>query len=89
MQAAMKVVNDSLQKNQNRNVKNQLKNATNIIQQEWFKISSLATANPLDVEDYLDAFEDFSSALLEYIVNMTDASVSKIDKYIKWMLWKV
>lgn len=83
MQAAMKVVNDSLQKNQNRNVKNQLKNATNIIQQEWFKISSLATANPLDVEDYLDAFEDFSSALLEYIVNMTDASVSKIDKYIK------
>lgn len=71
----MKVINDSLQKGQNKNLKNQLKNATNIIQQEWFKISSLVTANPLDVEDYLDAFEDVSSALLEYIVNMTDASV--------------
>lgn len=76
MQAAIKVVNDSLQKGQNKNLKNQLKNATNIIQQEWFKISSLVTANPLDVEDYLDAFEDVSSPLLEYIVNMTDASVS-------------
>lgn len=76
MQAAMKVLNDSLQKDQTKNVKNQLKNATNIIQQEWFKISSLVTANPLDVEDYLDAFEDVSSALLEYIVNMTDTSVS-------------
>lgn len=76
MQAAMKVLNDSLQKDQTRNIKNQLKNATNIIQQEWFKISSLVTANPLDVEDYLDAFEDISSALLEYIVNMTDTSVS-------------
>lgn len=75
MQAAMKVVNDSLQKGQSKNLKNQLKNATNIIQQEWFKISSLVTANPLDVEDYLDTFEDISSALLEYIVNMTDASV--------------
>lgn len=77
MQAAMKVLNDSLQKEQTKNMKNQLKNATNIIQQEWFKISSLVTANPLDVEDYLDAFEDISSALLEYIVNMTDTSVSK------------
>lgn len=75
MQAAMKVVNDSLQKSNNKNIKNQLKNATNIIQQEWFKVSSLMTANPLDVEDYLDAFEDISSALLEYIVNMVDASV--------------
>ncbi|KAJ8938289.1 hypothetical protein NQ318_020348 [Aromia moschata] len=35
---------------------------------------NLITANPLDVEDYLDAFEDMSSLLLEYIVNMTDSS---------------
>lgn len=75
MQAAMKVVNDSLQKSSTKNVKNQLKNATSIIQQEWFRISSVQTANPLDVEDYLDAFDEVSSALLEYIVNMTDSSV--------------
>lgn len=75
MQAAMKVVNDVLQKNQNKNMKNQLKSATMIIQQEWFKISSCINADPLDVEDYLDCFDDVSSILLEYIVNMTDSSV--------------
>ncbi|KAF2885711.1 hypothetical protein ILUMI_20484 [Ignelater luminosus] len=74
MQAAMKVLNDSLQKGQTKNLKNQLKNAINIIQQEWFKLSSLISANPLDVEDYLDCFEDISFDLLRYIVNMVDDS---------------
>ncbi|XP_044256922.1 KN motif and ankyrin repeat domain-containing protein 2-like [Tribolium madens] len=72
MQGAMKVLNDSLQKSQTKNLKSH--NAINIVQQEWFKISSLYTANPLDVEDYLDAFEEVSSVLLQYIVNMTDES---------------
>lgn len=76
MQAAMKVVNDALRKNTSKNIKNQLKSATNIIQEEWFKISSCVNPKPLDVEDYLDCFEDVSYPLLEYIVNMTDASVS-------------
>lgn len=40
------------------------------------QVSSVAEANPLDVEDYLDCFEDISSTLLEYIVNMTDVTVS-------------
>lgn len=71
MQGAMKVLNDSLLKN-SKNIKNN--SAINIVQQEWFKISSLVTANPLDVEDYLDAFEDMSAVLLQYIVNMCDAS---------------
>ncbi|XP_035728522.1 KN motif and ankyrin repeat domain-containing protein 1-like isoform X1 [Vespa mandarinia] len=74
MQAAMKVLNDSFKKSPSRNVTPQIKNATNIIQQEWFKISSTANANPLDVEDYLDCFEEYSSTLLEYIVNMIDSS---------------
>ena len=43
-----------------------------------FQISSTASANPLDVEDYLDCFEEISSKLLEYIVNMTDVSVSTV-----------
>lgn len=71
MKAAMKVVNDSLNKYPN-GLPRHLKNASNIIQQEWFKISSTASANPLDVEDYLDSFEEVSSTLLEYIVNMVD-----------------
>ncbi|XP_077278263.1 KN motif and ankyrin repeat domain-containing protein 2 kank isoform X1 [Temnothorax americanus] len=74
MQAAMKVLNDSIKKSPSRNISHQLKNATNIIQQEWFKISSTSSANPLDVEDYLDRFEECSSTLLEYIVNVTDTS---------------
>lgn len=74
MQAAMKVLNDSIKKSPSRNISHQLKNATNIIQQEWFKISSTSSANPLDVEDYLDRFEECSSTLLEYIVNMIDTS---------------
>ncbi|XP_066248304.1 KN motif and ankyrin repeat domain-containing protein 3 isoform X1 [Euwallacea similis] len=72
MQGALKVLNDALQKSPSRAVKNH--SAINIVQQEWFKISSLVTANPLDVEDYLDAFEDMSSVLLQYVVNMTDIS---------------
>jgi hypothetical protein len=42
----------------------------------FLQISSTASANPLDVEDYLDCFEEMSSILLEYVVNMTDMSVS-------------
>nr|XP_034171744.1 KN motif and ankyrin repeat domain-containing protein 2 isoform X2 [Osmia lignaria] len=74
MQAAMKVLNDSLKKSPSKNISHQMKNAINIIQQEWFKISSTVNANPLEVEDYLDCFEECSSCLLEYIVNMTDSS---------------
>ncbi|CAG9759950.1 unnamed protein product [Ceutorhynchus assimilis] len=72
MQGAMKVLNDSLHKSPTKALQNH--SAINIVTQEWFKISSLLTANPLDVEDYLDALEDVSSLLLQYVVNMTDAS---------------
>ena len=74
MRAALKVLNDNLKKSPSKSVSHQAKNASNVIQQEWFKISSALTANPHDVEDYLDCFEEFSSSLLEYIVNMTDST---------------
>lgn len=74
MRAAIKVLNDNLKKSPNKNISNQTKNATNVIQQEWFKISSTATADPHDVEDYLDCFEEYSNYLLEHIVNMSDTS---------------
>ncbi|XP_017782820.1 PREDICTED: KN motif and ankyrin repeat domain-containing protein 2 [Nicrophorus vespilloides] len=73
MQAALKVLNDSIQK-KGKDTRGHLKNAFAIIQTEWFKVSSIVDADPADVEDYLDCFEDISSALLEYIVNMVDAS---------------
>ncbi|KAK9497875.1 hypothetical protein O3M35_003785 [Rhynocoris fuscipes] len=74
MKGALKVLNDALQKYSSDNFPKHMRNAVNIVQQEWFKVSSVADANPLDVEDYLDCFEEISSTLLEYIVNMTDVS---------------
>lgn len=74
MQAAMKVLNDSFKRSSSKNISHQMKNAIDIIQQEWFKVSSTVNSNPLEVEDYLDCFEECSSFLLEYIVNMTDSS---------------
>ncbi|XP_073993941.1 KN motif and ankyrin repeat domain-containing protein 2 kank isoform X2 [Rhodnius prolixus] len=74
MKGALKVLNDALQKYSSDNFPNHMNNAINVVQQEWFKVSSVAEANPLDVEDYLDCFEDISSTLLEYIVNMTDVT---------------
>ncbi|XP_065165706.1 KN motif and ankyrin repeat domain-containing protein 2 isoform X2 [Atheta coriaria] len=73
MQGAMKVLNDSLEKHSNLRSAH-LKNANAIVEKEWFRVSSTKDADPLNVEDYLDAYEDVSSPLLEYIVNMVDAS---------------
>lgn len=73
MQAALKVINDSLSKNQH--LATTLKNANKIVQKEWFRISSTETASPFDVEDYLDCFEEHSPNLLKYIVNLADANV--------------
>jgi len=53
MRAAMKVLNDALQKSPSGNPPAHMNNAINIIQQEWFKVSSTSSANPLYVEDYL------------------------------------
>lgn len=74
MQAALKVINDSLQKSNQ--VSTNLRNANKIVQMEWFRISSTESAQPLDVEDYLDYFEEYSTNLLKYVVNLSDANVS-------------
>lgn len=74
MQAALKVINDSLQKSSG--AASNLKSANKIVQKEWFQISSTDSADPLDVEDYLDCFDEYSSDLLSYMVNYVDANVS-------------
>lgn len=82
MQAALKVINDSITKNDSQlrgeHLETTLKNANKIVQKEWFRISSTENAQPGRVEDYLDNFEEFSPDLLKYIVNSTDANVSRI-----------
>ncbi|XP_063218867.1 uncharacterized protein LOC134529085 [Bacillus rossius redtenbacheri] len=74
IKAAIKVLNDCLMKSNSDGLPSHVKSAANIIQQEWFHVSSTSSAAPLEVEDYLDFFEETSSKLLEYIVNMTDIS---------------
>ena len=65
MRAALKVLNDSLGRGAYGAANAQVTNAVNIVQQEWFKVSSTKQSNPLDVEDYLDAIEDTSRDLLD------------------------
>lgn len=75
MAAALKVINDSLQKSSMASLN--LQSATKVVQKEWFKVSSTETANPLDVEDYLDCFEEYSSDLFRFMVNLPDTNVSR------------
>lgn len=82
MRAALKVLDDHLQMRQPQpppsgragSVPQELRNAFSIVQLEWFKVSSTKSADPLEVEDYLDYFEYKSTPLLEYVINMTDNS---------------
>ncbi|XP_069165751.1 KN motif and ankyrin repeat domain-containing protein 1 isoform X7 [Procambarus clarkii] len=72
MKAALKVVNDSIGKPVRSG--QQLTNALNIIQREWFKVSSQKEADPHAVEDYMDVFEEYSKGLLQRVVNLSDVN---------------
>ncbi|KAM4574055.1 KN motif and ankyrin repeat domain-containing protein 3 [Fundulus diaphanus] len=48
--------------------------STHTVQLEWFRVSSAKMAQPPRVSDYLMAFSEVSSALLEHVVNMTDGN---------------
>ncbi|XP_013102257.2 KN motif and ankyrin repeat domain-containing protein 2 isoform X1 [Stomoxys calcitrans] len=76
MLVALKSINNSLLKKMGAKPISSLslKTSKQIIQQEWFRVSSSENANPLDVEDYLDCFEELSVPLLEHCVNMVDAN---------------
>ncbi|KAJ8681775.1 hypothetical protein QAD02_017567 [Eretmocerus hayati] len=75
LQAALKVLGDNLRKvSSGGTLPSKIKNASNMVQHEWFKVSSTAGADPLTVEFYLDQFEQHSSALLAHVVNLTDSS---------------
>lgn len=75
MKAALKVINDSLQK-YNNNKSGNLKSANSVVQKEWFTVSSTDTADALQVEDYLDYIDNISTALFKHVVNMIDTNVS-------------
>ncbi|ALC41923.1 CG10249 [Drosophila busckii] len=73
---ALKVINDSLLKKLGSKPFSSfsLKASKSTISEHWFRISSTATSNPHEVEDYLDHFESLSVPLLEYCVNLCDSN---------------
>ncbi|XP_032382796.1 KN motif and ankyrin repeat domain-containing protein 3 [Etheostoma spectabile] len=48
--------------------------STHTVQLEWFRISSAKMAQPARVSNYLMAFSEVSSVLLEHVVNMKDGN---------------
>ncbi|KAL4235906.1 KN motif and ankyrin repeat domain [Mactra antiquata] len=52
----------------------QLNTSLEIIQKEWFKVSSSKLADAHQNEDYLSCFNEISKRLLEHIVNMQDSN---------------
>ncbi|KAL9922011.1 KN motif and ankyrin repeat domain-containing protein 2 kank isoform 2-T2 [Glossina fuscipes fuscipes] len=76
MLSALKTINNSLLKKLGSKPISSLslKSSKTTIQQEWFCISSSEQANPHEVEDYLDCFEEMSVSLLEHCVNMVDVN---------------
>ncbi|KAI7789941.1 KN motif and ankyrin repeat domain-containing protein 3 [Triplophysa rosa] len=48
--------------------------SSHTVQLEWFRVSSAKTAQPTRVSNYLMAFSEVSSVLLEHIINMTDGN---------------
>ncbi|KAI1301376.1 KN motif and ankyrin repeat domain-containing protein 4 [Halotydeus destructor] len=71
--AALKVLNDSLQK-MDRAKKSATAKSVEIIEKEWFRITGSNNADCGVVEYYLDVFESYSKHLLNYIVNLIDAN---------------
>lgn len=71
MIAALKVLNDHLQKSPEPN-EVEIRNAREVASCEWFQISSTESATSDNVEDYLDYFEEQSWDLLTYMVNLAD-----------------
>ncbi|XP_056628704.1 KN motif and ankyrin repeat domain-containing protein 3 [Triplophysa dalaica] len=48
--------------------------SSHTVQLEWFRVSSAKTAQPTRVSNYLMAFSEVSSVLLEHIINMMDGN---------------
>ncbi|KAH9492539.1 hypothetical protein Btru_046401 [Bulinus truncatus] len=52
----------------------QLTASQNLVQQEWFQVSSLKLSSPHQVEDFLSSVNEISKSLLKYIINMSDTN---------------
>ncbi|XP_067932575.1 KN motif and ankyrin repeat domain-containing protein 1-like isoform X2 [Watersipora subatra] len=55
--------------------------ALSVIQQDWFKVASGQQASVREVDGYMACFEDFSTELLEHIINMADGNGNTVLHY--------
>ncbi|CAH1731503.1 unnamed protein product [Aphis gossypii] len=82
MKGALKVLNDSLKKTSATLLpRNQLKQAIDIVREEWFKVTSSSDCGGQLVKNYINWFTSYSPVLLEFIINMTDAAGNTVLHY--------
>lgn len=82
MKAALKVLNDSLKKTSATLLpRTQLKQAIDIVREEWFKVTSSSNCGGHLVKNYVNWFTSYSPVLLEFIINMTDAAGNTVLHY--------
>ncbi|XP_026816624.1 KN motif and ankyrin repeat domain-containing protein 2 [Rhopalosiphum maidis] len=82
MKGALKVLNDSLKKTSATLLpRNQLKQAIDIVREEWFKVTSSSDCGGQIVKNYVNWFTSYSPVLLEFIINMTDAAGNTVLHY--------
>ncbi|KAL4127311.1 hypothetical protein QTP88_011487 [Uroleucon formosanum] len=82
MKGALKVLNDSLKKTSATLLpRTQLKQAIDIVREEWFKVTSSSDCGGHLVRNYVNWFTSYSPVLLEFIINMTDAAGNTVLHY--------
>ncbi|XP_001942619.2 KN motif and ankyrin repeat domain-containing protein 2 [Acyrthosiphon pisum] len=82
MKGALKVLNDSLKKTSATLLpRTQLKQAIDIVREEWFKVTSSSNCGGQLVKNYVNWFTSYSPVLLEFIINMTDAAGNTVLHY--------
>uniref|UniRef100_A0A2S2Q6T4 KN motif and ankyrin repeat domain-containing protein 2 n=2 Tax=Sipha flava TaxID=143950 RepID=A0A2S2Q6T4_9HEMI len=82
MKGALKVLNHSLKKTSATILpRTQLKQAIDIVREEWFKVASSRNCAGHLVRNYVNWFTSYSPVLLEFIINMTDAAGNTVLHY--------
>jgi len=61
------------------------KSSLDVIQRNWFSVSSRKSSSAVEVQSYLSAFESVQLPLLFAVVNLADADVCY--RYLNFQFW--
>jgi len=73
LQAACSIVQQHIESGDT-SANSKVSSALSVIQQDWFKVASGQQATYKEVDGYMACFEDFSTELLEHVINMSDGN---------------